>query len=76
MEEAQVFDFFNMIAEQLLPGDKRDSVRPVYLNSRVLTVASLSSFATAELKQKEAQVISFINEKMAGRAIRKISFLT
>lgn len=76
MEEAQIFDLFNEIADRIMPGDVRESIRPIYFNSRILTIASLSSFATAEMKQKEDLIIGFINEKMTRRAVRKLAFLT
>lgn len=76
MEEAQVLELFNEFADQVLPGDVRESVRPLYLGGRILTIASLSGFATNELRQREAEVLKYINQRMTGQIVRKLNFLT
>ncbi len=76
MDEAQVLEIFNEVADKIIPGDIRDTVRPLYLNSRILTIASLSGYATEILRKKEAETIKLINQKMTSQIVRKLNFLT
>ena len=66
VEEAQVLESFNKVIDQLLPGDLRDKVRPMYL----------SSFATDEIKAKESEIIKIINQELAGFVVKKFIYLT
>ncbi|KKR21314.1 MAG: hypothetical protein UT48_C0010G0062 [Parcubacteria group bacterium GW2011_GWE2_39_37] len=76
VEEAQVLESFNKVIDQLLPGDLRDKVRPMYFNQGSLAVASLSSFATDEIKAKESEIIKIINQELAGFVVKKFIYLT
>lgn len=76
VEEAQVMETFNKVIDQLLPGDLRDKVRPMYFSYGNLTIASLSPFATDEIKAKEAEIKKIINQELAGFVVRKFTYLT
>lgn len=76
MDEVRVLEEFTILTDKLLPGDVRSGVRPMSLNARVLTVASLSSFATSLLKKNEAALIKELNQTMKAQLVRKIVYLT
>jgi hypothetical protein len=75
LREVEALEFFELEADQALPGDLRGSVRGITVQGSVLTIASLSGYATRELKRQEGYILANINAKIEGKKIERIKYL-
>lgn len=69
-----VIEAFSTIIGDFLSPELAKKVRPLFVRDKVLTIASLSSIASQEVKLKEAELIAKINEKIGKTAVEKIRY--
>lgn len=74
--ETKAIETFHGLADQLVTGDVRDSLRAMYLSGSTLMVASLSPFATEEIRKNESRIVSYINCQLGEPAVRRLGYLT
>jgi len=68
-------EFDNILKEKW--GEKiTPHVRALYFKDNILTIASLSSVATQEIRFAEKEILEKINKKNGSDAIQKIRYLT
>jgi hypothetical protein len=60
VREQEIITAFGMAADSFLPADLRHAVRGLYVRSGILTVASLSSYATEALRRYQSDVLAYI----------------
>ncbi len=75
IREQEVLEAFELAADQFLPGDLRSYVRGMYVRSSILTVASLSGYATNILKPQEKEILAYIKKIDPRIKTEKIRFL-
>ncbi|MFH0874014.1 MAG: DciA family protein, partial [Candidatus Komeilibacteria bacterium] len=64
------------IIDQLWSGKMKDRARALYLKDHVLTVAVLSPVLGQELKNREAEIIDYINEKIGAEAVDRLRYIS
>lgn len=75
IREQEVLEAFELAANEFLPGDLRSYVRGMYSRGSILTVASLSGYATNILKQREREILAYIKKIDPRITTEKIRFL-
>jgi hypothetical protein len=75
LKETEALELFEVVIDGYLPGDLRASVRAVQFHNQVLTIASLSSYATRELKRYEPAIIRHMNSQLEWARVLKFRFL-
>ena len=68
-------EYFNAIVDQLWSGKMKDRVRPLYLRDHVLTVAVISPVLGQELRNREGEIIDYINQKAAAEVVDRIRYI-
>lgn len=75
IKEQELLEAFEMTADQFLPGDLRSYVRGMYVRGNVLTIASLSGYATELIKTKQTEILAYIKRIEARSTLEKLRIL-
>lgn len=75
IREQETLELFEQELDLFLPGDVRGSVQVMSIDGSVATIASLSGFATQQLKRQEGYILANINKKVEGKKILRIRYL-
>lgn len=75
VEAAMALEYFSAIVDQLWSGRMKDRVRPLYLRDHVLTVAVISPVLGQELRNREGEIIDYINQKAAAEVVDRIRYI-
>ncbi len=75
VEAAMALEYFNAIVDQLWSGRMKDRARPLYLRDHVLTVAVISPVLGQELRNREGEIIDYINQKAAAEVVDRIRYI-
>lgn len=71
-----VLEKFMKIASEMWPNeDIQKGVKPLYVKSRTLTVACLSSVLAQDIKLKERTIIEKLNKEMGESLVDRIRYL-
>jgi predicted nucleic acid-binding Zn ribbon protein len=76
VEAVRILDIFMIVAEKILPEGILEHIRPLYLQSGVLTIASLSDSAVTTLSKKEQELLSELNNQFEQPVVDKFRYLT
>lgn len=75
IREQEGLEHFSCELDEVLPGDVRASVQVIAIDGSVATIASLSGYATRELKRQEGYILANVNKKIEGKKILRIRYL-
>jgi len=71
-----VLEKFMKIVKEMWPNeDVTKQINPLYVKSRTLTVACLSSILAQDIKLKERTIIEKLNQEMGEKLVDRIRYL-
>ncbi len=73
---ALVCDEFNKIILEIWGDKMKNMAQAMYLKDKVLTIACLSSVVTQEIKIKEKELISKLNDKFGSGVVERLRLLS
>jgi len=76
VEAAMALEYFNVIVDQFWSGRMKDRARPLYLKDQVLTIAVVSPVLGQELRQREGEIIDYINQKIGAEAVGRLRYIS
>lgn len=76
VEAAMILELFQQKAKELFDPSLLESMRPLYVKDRILTIAVLSPVLAQEIKLNEPTILRYINEKAGGGVVEHLRFLS
>lgn len=76
VEAAMILELFQQKAKMLFDESLLESMRPLYVKDRILTIAVLSPALAQEIRLNEPAILAYINEKAGRGAIEHLRFLS
>ena len=63
------------VITELLPAGLAEHVKPLYVKNRTLTVTCASSVAAQEIRLRQAEIVSMINERLGVSEVDRLRYL-
>jgi len=64
------------ILQEVLPADKANLARPLFLKNRTLTITCSDSATAQEIAQHQQEIVAKINDKLGKNEIDRVRYLT
>ena len=75
VEAAQILEYANSALEELLGKEQAYHARPLFLKNRTLTISCATSTVAQEIREKQTEIVSNINEKLGKKEVDSIRYL-
>lgn len=76
VEAAMSLQYFDDVVSEIWQDKMKDRVKPLYLKDQILTIAVLSPVLAQELKLKQDQVVTKINQKAGAEIVHSLRFMS
>ncbi|OGH76945.1 MAG: hypothetical protein A2469_02400 [Candidatus Magasanikbacteria bacterium RIFOXYC2_FULL_40_16] len=75
LEAAQVLEHADNTIIELFGKEKAYHIRPLFLKNRTLTISCATSLVAQEIRDRQAEIVDKINEKMGKKEVDSIRYL-
>ncbi len=75
VEATQILEYASDVLVEMLGKEQAYHAKPLFLKNRTLTISCAASTVAQEIRDKQAEIVDKINEKMGKKEVDSIRYL-